>query len=174
MDDNLFALCCQQAPSIDLNQSLYGVSLHYAAVPSIDWTTRSESNLLARCLVDASGEPILAASSIGLLHPETHRWLVRLCRAGHEQIPSFLNPQLKALEESSKLTVNANLLNSLGSCFELSDFGRATFYVDRPDRFFGQPLCNLLDSHWLAFRIARAHVVKAREDAQPKEETPLE
>ena len=65
-----------------------------------------------------------------------------------------------ALCEGARAPRNGTAVFALGQCYDAS-YSRP---VDRPDRYWGVPLCQLTGGHWLAYKAARA----LYEERQPK------
>lgn len=56
----------------------------------------------------------------------------------------------------AKHHTNAAACRALGTAYEVHSGLKHARVVERPERYFGVPLCELTDGHWLAFRAARA------------------
>lgn len=56
--------------------------------------------------------------------------------------------------EGAKHVENFTAREALGRCYDVD--GSSGRIVDRPDRYWGVPLADLLDGHWMVFRAARA------------------
>lgn len=75
--------------------------------------------------------------------------------------PMYSGSDMKAWERALEEGAQANIYEtySLASCIDVG-FGAP---VPRPDRYWGVPVGQLLDGHWMVYRAARAVVERLRE-----------
>jgi hypothetical protein len=62
----------------------------------------------------------------------------------------------RKLCEGAKDASNAVPTRALGGCYDVIVAGKASRVLEHPDRFFGMPLRDMLDGHWMAYGAARA------------------
>lgn len=118
--------------------------------------------ILAACLTSRDGLPAVP-NARWLESHLTSTGLARLSKQATEALqaigPVWAAVDLGAWTATLKLGAQhpANYLDAyaLGGCIDLVGSGEGTKLLPRPDRFFGVPMSQLVDGHWLAYRAAR-------------------
>lgn len=128
-----------------------------------DTNTRQQSLLIATLRMD--GEPVFQSlDEFSSFYGNDLDTLHDLASAALDRVsPTYAFSQVSAWHEflveglrnrrEAWCTVHA-----LGNSIDVTPLGTV---VERPDRFFGVPLNQLVDAHWIAFRAARSLVTEA-------------
>jgi hypothetical protein len=153
-------------PSVAITSPFPGFELRCQAVTTSELGTSAE--LIAASVIDGKGTRLLNRSSIGKLSPREFDLLWMSVRAAlTTAFPSLGLTDLAAwrpvLSQGANDPSNLVLTHALGGCVDFG-FGGIS---ERPDRFFGVPLNQLVDAHWLAFWAAREAFTKEHPPPQP-------
>lgn len=122
------------------------------------------SRLIEKSLFLASGEPAFSSyEQVGLLAEDDMESLAKAVFVALDRVsPTFVRSNfdlwLRALEKGAKHMSNFQTAQALGSCI---DSGYSSS-MPRPDVFFGVPLKDLTDGHWMAYYASRKVVEEGR------------
>jgi hypothetical protein len=119
-------------------------------------------DLTAHAVVDRRGKKLFSKELLDRLNPRE----LKLIRSGVERVlftefPCLgltdLRPWRRVLSEGARHVENQVVTYALGNSVD-HGFGGAV--SERPDRYFGVPLIQLIDCHWMAFWEARKAIVE--------------
>lgn len=139
------------------------VELWAQAVPSVE-LQRCECAVDAACLVivDSDRNRVFTPETAGLLLPDEWSTIEReAALALDEMCPTFGRSDVAAWEDAlaiglrSQLVIRAQLVASFDVLI-----GKKPVFLQRPDRFFGKPLCEVLDGHLMVFAAVRDYLNK--------------
>jgi hypothetical protein len=127
----------------------------------------SDAALIAGCLVDALDRPIFrdGREAATLLTELDAPGLMACVLRGLEAIgPTYAFSDARAwhrlLVRGARDPVNVHDAIVLGGCVDVALGSMRRECASRPDRYYGLPMGELVDAHWMAFRAARAVVVE--------------
>lgn len=126
---------------------------------------RQELEVLARCLHTPSGPAFDGPEMLGRLPESEVAQLAREAFAVLNRIaPVYgrvsLDPWKLALERGARHPSNFSTTLAMAECWDLVPLTKAR--LPRPDRYWGVPVRDLLDGHWMAFRAASAALESLR------------
>jgi len=138
----------EEADAVDTAESFESLEVRYSRL-------RSHRIYLALCAEE--GLVFRSADEPLLLAPREFDALSRavedaLLRVSPTYARSHFTTWMKRLEEGAGAPANIAITMSLGRCIEVG-LGHA---AERPDLYFGIPLCDLTDGQWMAYRAACA------------------
>lgn len=144
-------------PSVPIASPFPRIELRCQALASFELGEIDE--VLVAAVVDRSGARVLSTALLQRIMPREHdRLQAEVERALVSSFPCIglnnLETWRALLAEGARDPRNRLLVRTLGTSVD-KHMGGTT---ERPDRFFGLPLHQLIDCHWLAFWAARAHV----------------
>lgn len=160
--DVLFRRLCQlPRPGVSIGYRIRGaeqVALSVRAVRAAEAHCPSPE-LISEALWTGSSRAFPSAEAVTRLLGENE--LAGLSRAVEAALGlcspldglSEWRPWHQKLLEGARHVSNRTMAYSLGSQFDIA--GRLV--LDRPERYFGVPACDLVDAHWFAYRAARAY-----------------
>lgn len=116
----------------------------------------AQLEVLARCLYTPTGPAFSSAEEVGRLEEGDVAELAGEVASALDRIaPSYTRSDYQiwaeALEKGARHWSNVGTTVAMASCVDLGMGGR----VPRPDRYWGVPVCQLLDGHWMIFRAAQ-------------------
>lgn len=135
--------------------------LHCRALTPGEWISALdgpdyESAVTSLALADEEGRPMLSFQRAQSMPTRDLAELVDAIETGLWRCsPRYATIDHDAWERALRTGAESNAAISLplGGCYEIHN----NRFVDRPDRFFGCPVSELNDGHWMAYFASRSH-----------------
>lgn len=163
----LFELLCLRSPRYSLPGTVTCISgnLEARAISASELATcKRKHEIVAKTLL-IDGELAFASGyEAGLLRQDEIDELHSGIRAAFDVCCPMYGSRFDVDEWIQHLKQGAaesRFAGPLACCVDyITSPASAPFPIDRPERYWGLPVCDLLDGHWMAFRAARALVEK--------------
>lgn len=161
--DRLFRLLCERRPQLPIDYRFSfseDLPLFCRAPTPSEWRRAQDgadyvSAIVSASLCDVDGRPILSFDEAQLITPSDANELSRdLEHALGRCAPTYRRINADAWRAALKTGSEANwdINHALGGCYEIG----GSRLIDRPDLYWGCPIGELNDGHWLVYRTARA------------------
>lgn len=135
------------------------VPLYVSAVPSADLALADgRLEALTSVLVDANGDRVLDVESAGMLpvrewnaiESEVTAAFARVCPIRSAIDGPAWNDALTAGARA-----NPQIVTAMSTCFDVLPGAKKAILLERPDRYWGKPVAECLDSHLMCMRAVR-------------------
>ena len=143
------------------SEPIYAQAVSGAELEELATSEAYEYQTLSKVLVDVNDRPLFTSTQLQeCLTPEEFRRLRNQARLALDIIsPTLLSADWKAwqdyLMEGAKHPSNFLQATALGGCYSTVSIGESIRIIRTPERFFGVPLSQLIDSHWLVYMTCR-------------------